>query len=408
MNTGPKRMPNTFCVLPWLNITVDPNGDIKPCCVSTDFIKKTDGTHFNLGNDSIDDIYNSPDFLNIRQRMLDGMEVSGCSQCYNHEKLGGKSQRVLHNEKWKDQKFTNIIANTNIQYFDLRFGNLCNLSCRSCNPINSSKFAKVLDELRDTEIHKFHHTYSLSVDEWYDTIMFEKNIESQFSNVTNLYLTGGEPTVIKKNIEMLERFKSLGYSKNITLVINSNMTNLNSTFYQLLLSFKQVVFFASIDGTGAIQEYLRYPSNWDQIDKNIKTLLTHTNMLVRPTPVIQITNLNKIVDLFEYFESINREQEKIVIDMMPIILENPSYLNLSYLPKEYKIMCWERIQEWLDTKCKFQSELFYNKMKALKTKCLEEVEPNNNLKRYIEFNSILDNHWQHHLQIVNPELCSIL
>ena len=238
--------------------------------------------------------------------------------------------------------------------------------------------------------------------------MFEKNIESQLSNVTKLYLTGGEPTVIKKNIEMLERFNTLGYSKNITLVINSNMTNLNSTFYQLLANFKQVVFFASIDGTGAIQEYLRYPSNWNQIDKNIKTLLTYDNMIIRTTPVIQITNLNKIVDLFEYVESINREQGKSVIDMMPIILENPSYLNLSYLPKEYKIMCWERIQEWLNTKCQFQSEIFYNKMEVLKNKCLEEVDYKDNLKKYIEFNSILDNHWEHHLQVVNPELYSIL
>jgi MoaA/NifB/PqqE/SkfB family radical SAM enzyme len=401
-------MSNTYCVLLWLSITVDTNGDIKPCCVSTDFIKKIDGTHFNLGNDSINDIYNSPDFLKIRQQMINGEEVSGCSQCYKHERSGGNSQRIIHNEKWKDQQFNDVIADTSIQYFDLRFGNLCNLSCRSCNPRASSKFAKVLDELRDTEIKRFHHSYTLSIDEWYDTKMFEKNIESQLSCVTKLYLTGGEPTVIKKNIEMLERFNSLGYSKNITLVINSNMTNLNSTFYQLLANFKQVVFFASIDGTGAIQEYLRYPSNWNQIDKNIKTLLTYDNMIIRTTPVIQITNLNKIVDLFEYVESINREQGKSVIDIMPIILENPSYLNLSYLPKEYKMMCWERIQEWLNTKCQFQSEIFYNKMEVLKNKCLEEFYCSDTLKKYIEFNSILDNHWEHHLQSVNPELCSIL
>ena len=307
-------MSSTFCVLPWLNITVDPNGDIKPCCVSTDFIKKIDGTHFNLGNDSIEDIYNSPDFLSIRQQMLDGDKVAGCSQCYQHEKLGGDSQRILFNEGWKNQKFTNVIADTKIQYFDLRFGNLCNLSCRSCNPRNSSKFAKELDELRDTKIHKFHDNYTLSVEEWYDNKMFDQNMESKFSNITRLYLTGGEPTVIKKNIEMLEKLESLGYSNNITLVINSNMTNLNNIFYRLLSKFKQVVFFASIDGIGDIQEYLRYPSNWNQIDKNIQMVLTQTNMIIRPTPVIQITNLNKVVDLFEYF------------DFLPALLQMRNYV----------------------------------------------------------------------------------
>lgn len=401
-------MSNTFCVLPWLNITVDPNGDIKPCCISTDFIKKSDGTHFNLGKDSIEDIYNSSDFLSIRQKMLDGEIVSGCSRCYQHERSGGESQRVSYNKIWNKQQFTSTIANTSIQYFDLRFGNLCNLSCRSCSPVNSSKFAKEIHDLRDTEIGKYHPNYTLSVDEWYNTDIFEKNIDSQLSNVTRLYITGGEPTVIKKNIDMLEKIVSNGYSEKVTLVINSNMTNLNSPFYQLLAKFKQVIFYASIDGYGEIQEYLRYPSNWKQIDQNIRNLLVHSNMVVRPTPVIQITNLNKIVDLFEYFESFNRQREKTVIGIMPIILDNPPYLNLSYLPKEYKMMCWDRIQKWIDTKCKYQSLLFHNKMKVLKSRCLEEVQPGNNLNRYVEFNSILDNHWQHSLQTVNSELHAIL
>mgnify|MGYP000883392298 CR=1 FL=1 len=38
------------------------------------------------------------------------------------------------------------------------------------------------------------------------------------------------------------------------------------------------------------------------------------------------------------------------------------------------------------------------KMEVLKNKCLEEVDYKDNLKKYIEFNSILDNHWEHHLQ----------
>ena len=33
-----------------------------------------------------------------------------------------------------------------IKYFDLRFGNLCNLSCRSCNPTASSQIAKEINK----------------------------------------------------------------------------------------------------------------------------------------------------------------------------------------------------------------------------------------------------------------------
>lgn len=401
-------MNKTFCVLPWINLTVDPSGNVRPCCVSTDYIRKPSGENFNLGVDTIDDIYNSKDFIDIRTKMLHGEAVSGCSQCYKHEELGGNSQRVLYNKLWQDRDFTTTHANTNIEYFDLRFGNLCNLSCRSCNPGNSSTMAKEIHALQGTSISNFHSEYTLSLDEWYNTVAFDENINSQLGNIRLLYLTGGEPTVIKKNTEMLEWCISNGVSKNITLMINSNMTNLNPSFHNLLQQFKSVVFYASIDGYGEIQEYLRYPSNWKQIDKNIRTLLENDMFNIRPTPVIQIGNLNKIVELFEYFESFNREQQRPVINMMPIILENPSHLDVSYLPKDYKQMCWDRIQEWLDTKCKYQTPLFYNKMGVLKNKCLSDSGSSDNISKYIEYNTLFDIHRNHHLQTVNPELYNIL
>jgi hypothetical protein len=88
----------TYCVLPWVNITVDPDGSIKPCCVSQDFIKKPTGEKFNLGFDKIEDIVNSKDLVEIRQKMLAGEKVAGCSQCYQHEEYGGKSQRLQYNQ----------------------------------------------------------------------------------------------------------------------------------------------------------------------------------------------------------------------------------------------------------------------------------------------------------------------
>lgn len=400
----------TFCILPWLNITVDPSGDVKPCCVSSDYIKKSSGEKYNLGADSIHDIYNSKDFLDIRTKMLNGEKVAGCSQCYVHEEYGGASQRIMYNNIWTERKNTTIITDPAIEYFDLRFGNLCNLSCRSCNPTNSSVFAKEIHELKDSGMLKYHEKYELTVNEWYNTDMFDANIKSQLDNISMLYLTGGEPTVIKKNIELLEWCIANKVSDKITLIVNSNMTNLNPLFHSLLHEFKSIIFYASIDGYGDIQEYLRYPSNWKQIDKNIRTLLQSDKIIIRPTPVIQIGNLNKISDLFEYFEEFNREKSRPVVSMMPIILENPSYLNISCLPSDYKKMCWERIQLWLTTKCKYQSPVFHNKMLALKNKCLAHADPDDhiNLNKYVEYNNIFDDHRNHHIQTVNPELHNIL
>ena len=397
----------TYCVLPWVNITVDPDGSIKPCCVSQDFIKKPTGEKFNLGFDKIEDIVNSQDLVEIRQKMLAGERVAGCSQCYQHEEYGGKSQRLQYNQMFPLKFSQSHVERTDIKYFDLRLGNLCNLNCRSCSPKNSSQFSKEINELHNTDITKFHEILPLTIDTWYESDVFMDNIDGQLKNIKLLYLTGGEPTIIKKNFEILNKLISTGFSKNITVMINSNMTNLNSDFYEILDEFKSVIFFASVDGIGPIQEYLRYPSDWNQIDNNITKLIKRANIKIRPTPVIQTTNLNKIVDLFEYFENFNISANKSIVEMMPIVLENPKYLDLLYLPLDYKLMCWERIEKFIKN-CKFQGPLFFNKMKALKNKCLKDSVDLEYLNLYKEYNTILDINRNQKLSDINPELHTIL
>lgn len=401
-------MSKTFCVLPWLNITTHPNGSIMPCCVSKDFIKKTDGTNYNLGTDTIEDIYNSPDFVSIRSKMLNGLEVEGCKQCYNAEKHNGKSHRLYYNNYFKDQSFTNELAEIKIQYFDLRFGNLCNLSCKSCSPGSSSTLSKEVSELNNTNIHKYHKIDN-AVYNWYEGDMFEKNINSQLENISYLYLTGGEPTIIDKNVEMLEKLVESNASKNITLQINSNLTNLKPSFIKLLEEFLLVRYNISIDGYADMQEYLRYPSKWSQIDKNLKNIINKPNFKIIANPVIQATNLNKIVDLFEYFENINKEYGRPVIEIMPIILTFPSYLNLNILPYSFRKSSWEKIESWIESKCKFQEFLFKVKIQELKSKCLEEqLLDLSKIKEYIEYNSIFDIHRNLYLKDINLELHELL
>ncbi len=89
--------------MPWNNVSVDPDGSVKPCCISRDYIKKSDGTKFNLGHDKIEDFYNSPDYIEIRQKMLSGETVPGCSQCTQIESYGKESKRIITNRRFADQ-----------------------------------------------------------------------------------------------------------------------------------------------------------------------------------------------------------------------------------------------------------------------------------------------------------------
>jgi sulfatase maturation enzyme AslB (radical SAM superfamily) len=401
-------MNKSFCVHPWINISVDPNGSIKPCCISTDSIKKADGKPYNLGYDKIEDFYNSPDYVEIRRKMLAGELVDGCSQCYQLEKYGKESKRLTINRIFADQLTpTETVVKSNIAYFDLRFGNLCNLKCRSCMPLNSSQLDK--QAIDYPELKRFYGVLGYSINDWYETETFDQNLDSSLKHIRILYITGGEPTLIKKNFELLEKLINEGYSKNIWLSINSNLTNDKTTFFDLLSEFKNVTFSASIDGYGNTQEYLRYPSNWKQIDKNIHRLVDRTasNIDIKIQPVVQIGNLGSITELFEYAESFNRVADKPVVNLYLNILENPNYLDLLYLPLEYKIECWNRIETWVKDKCKYQLPLFYSQLETLKNKCFTDIDYKKTLTTFFEFNELLDNVQHIKLVDVNPELYSL-
>jgi len=402
-------MSKSFCIMPWNNVSVDPDGSVKPCCISRDYIKKSDGTKFNLGHDKIEDFYNSPDYIEIRQKMLSGETVPGCSQCTQIESYGKESKRIITNRRFADQlNQTETTVKPDIEYFDLRFGNLCNLKCRSCIPLNSSQLDKQVIE--HPELKKFYHNSNYNINDWYETEIFDSNLFSNLSHIKLLYITGGEPSLIKKNFELLKKLIKEGYSKDISLIINSNLTNDKSDFFDLIVEFKKVSFYASVDGYDSVQEYLRYPSDWSQIDKNIQKLVERRadNIELKLAPVIQIVNLGSITDLFEYAEKFNRQADKLVVDVFLNVLENPSYLNILHLPNEYKIECWNRIETWVNDKCQYQSELFHSQLETLKNICFAVTEHPEEIDTFFEFNEMLDKIQRTSLADAIPELYKIL
>jgi organic radical activating enzyme len=405
----------SFCALPWMHIATAPNGDIKPCCISLDTINKSDGTPFNLGHDNLNQILNSDSYKELRKNMIEGNHIQGCTRCYQSEQKSNTSYRKQYNIKWlpvlrKKIKNTFEIPES-VEYFDLRFGNLCNLKCKSCSADNSTQYEKELSELKDKGIESFIQINpTLDINSWYNTELFFKNVSGQLDNVRELYITGGEPSIIDKNYEVLEYIIEQGKAKNIILKLNSNMTNVQDRFLNIISQFKQVQFNASIDGVGSIQEYIRYPSSWEQIDKNFKKLVLDkkSNVIVNVTPVIQNVNLGYITDLFEYLEEFNRKQNRVVVHISPIILYGPEQLDLSYLPLDYKKHCWDKIDSWINNNRRFQNSWFFSKMTELKNKCLSDVEYEHILGRFTKFTEIFDNHRNVSLQDVNPELYRIL
>lgn len=403
----------TFCILPWVNVSTDTNGDVRLCCVSNRFIEKSHGQRYNLGRDSLKEIINSENLKAVRQDMLLGKQIAGCERCYHDEQFGGKSNRVWHTmhffsePKIKNKVIDSISSNEiqTVEYFDIRFGNLCNLACRSCNPGASSQFNREISELeKTTNIKKFHIALQDN-NNWNNTETFYQNLSSQFSSIDYYYMNGGEPTIIESNLQLLRQMIDQGVSKKINLSLNSNMTNSRQEFYSLLDKFKTVRFMASIDGIADMQEYLRYPSAWSQIDKNFQKLLAtkSPNTKIQVTPVISKINLAYITDLFLYLDQL-KDQYQIEFEINPIILHQPSLLDVQFLPLDYKKECWQKISQYIMLPNKKHSRYFHDAMKILEKKTSVETAYLDNLNDFYQYNDILDSHRKQSLKTVNPKL----
>jgi organic radical activating enzyme len=274
-----------------------------------------------------------------------------------------------------------------------------------CSPANSSMIEEEFIQNPLPVLDRFYLKNEITVKDWFETETFDDNINPQISNLVTIYMTGGEPTLIKKNYDIMQRLIDTGQNSKVTLIINTNMTNTNYKFYDLIKRFNKVIIQMSIDAIGDLATYIRYPTEFKTVDKTINDLLSlGNNITLRAGPVIQVLNLNKLVDMFEYFESFNRKHKKQVIDIRPGFVFMPEYNNIVYLPKEYKIECYRKVYMWMLEKCQYQSQQFKNTINALKGKCYEDSLDVSKIKDFLEFNTALDNIRNMSLENNNIEL----
>ena len=135
------------CILPWVHLYGCLGGTFHLCCHSEFNAKNPTilGTH----EDRLPDIWNGEPLKKIRNDFLKGKTPTECEEaCYDMERKGGISNRIQVNKRFENKQY--LQENTNPDgsidnypsYVDIRFGNLCNLKCRMCNPWASNQWVE--------------------------------------------------------------------------------------------------------------------------------------------------------------------------------------------------------------------------------------------------------------------------
>ena len=326
-----------FCIAPWVHIHAWANGDVLPCCVSRHSDELKLG---NLQDTSLADIYNSENTKALRLNMLDNKPSAHCARCYNDERFGFNSLRNKLNHDYLENNRDLVEMTTaegivpaeemRIVYWDMRFSNLCNMKCRSCNTVSSSKWYD--DELKLSKITGF----SPPVDKFkkirndFSTLLEE--IKPQVSNVEEIYFAGGEPLIMDEQWELLDEF--IAQDKfDVRLKYQTNMSVLKYKDRDIISIWKQfpnLNIAMSLDASHGLGEYMRPGATWDTIESNIRKIKQEVpHAILQISPTVSAYNVTEIVKFYKYVVD-NEFIEKWYFSLN--LLEMPAYYHISILP----------------------------------------------------------------------------
>jgi len=296
-------IPKTFCPLPWINLSTDVNGSLRPCCK---FAQPDISNEYQLPNmkeGSLDVLWNDQRFQNLRQAFLDGKQPRECQTCWDEDAAGVPSFRTSfakhRNMSLDDIEFT-AKANKGPLALDLKLNNVCNLKCRICGVQASSTFLKEYQEQFNIKVEDGEYWLS-------NKILGTANepIIRQWANeLSHIEITGGEPMASPENIKVLELLINSGRAKEITLLLNTNSTLFNKKFINLLPKFKHVTICLSIDDIGRRLEYQRYPAEWATIEENLQKFIElrslNNNISLTLFPTVSIYNVYYMQEYLEW------------------------------------------------------------------------------------------------------------
>ena len=130
-----------------------------------------------------------------------------------------------------------------------------------------------------------------------------------------------------KILLLLDKLSTKELANNLTVWITTNGTQHTEKLHDVLSKFKEVKLIFSIDGVGKTNDYLRYPSNWVDIENNVKKFKNLTNATYQITFTIQSLNLLNVTHIIRF-------SKKHKIHLRLNLLYVPEYLQLHLLPKK--------------------------------------------------------------------------
>jgi MoaA/NifB/PqqE/SkfB family radical SAM enzyme len=168
-----------------------------------------------------------------------------------------------------------------------------------------------------------------------------------------LYFAGGEPLIIDEHYELLERVIEMGYADQMEIRYNSNGVEWRDDLFDLWKHFKLVRYHYSVDSIEGMNDYIRYPSEWDRNLEVFDILDSQTgdNTEVTIACAVQALNIYYIPDFLKW----KLEHGFKKINMWPFgagginyhFVYHPPHLNVKILPAWFKDEVERKYEEFI-------------------------------------------------------------
>jgi len=305
----------------------------------------------NFKEKSLEQVWNDTPYKTMRKNMLEEKTCKECTKCYEQEASGFMSMRNSTNKNFgqhiglvDDTLADGTYEDFKLRYYDIRFSNLCNMSCRTCGSLFSSSWYTEETKLFGPRNHP-----QIMFAGKHETDMWDQLLP-HIDNIEQVYFAGGEPLIMEEHYRLLtelvkrERF-------DVKLIYNTNFSRTqlkDKDVFDYWKLFSNVSVGASLDGMGTRAEYIRKGTKWDQTERNREQMMEkcpdvdfYVSSTVSIFNVLHIPNFHR--------EWVNKEYLK-PQDWNINILQGPDRDRVDVLPERYKAVAREKIQqhiEWL-------------------------------------------------------------
>jgi sulfatase maturation enzyme AslB (radical SAM superfamily) len=296
-----------FCPMPWTGLMYNFDGSVKNCIRSAN-------TLGNIKDTPIEQMVLSLPNIARQALIVDGEKPTNCKPCHDLE-VGKKSFDIISDRVFYIRELKHVPLDTyrtnnfDLRTVDVRWTNLCNFACVYCGPEFSSKWANELDitPLVPANTQKEN---------------FKQYIFDHANQLDHVYLAGGEPLLMKENLELLERIRP-----ETQLRINTNLSKVDTQVFDRICQFKNVHWIVSVETIEDEFEYVRYGGRWTDFLDNLNTIrnLGHKisfNMLHF------MLNYQSVFGCVDLLTSMGFHNNSFIIG--PLL--NPDYLNIRHLP----------------------------------------------------------------------------